>query len=144
GQIAVVELDLVEPHEVPRRGGQVGVALVAAEVRRVVGRQVVPLLAGHLAGLAADAEVDVDELGDLGGVAADAGRRRRRGRLAADGEPEFGGHAPAPYAFSTLTRKPLNSGVSRLAISGVELNLPVLGSAPRPAAKCQWTGIPTW
>src|ERR1041384_88345 len=89
GQIAALELDLVEPHEVPGRGGQVGVALVAAEVRRVVGRQVVPLLAGHLAGLAADAEVDVDELGDLGGVAADAGRRRRRGRLAADGEPEF-------------------------------------------------------
>ena len=90
GEVAAVELDLLEPHEVPGRGREVLVALVAAEVGGVLGRKVVPLLAGHLAGLAADAEVDVDELGDLDGVAPDARRRRRRGRLPADGQSEFG------------------------------------------------------
>ena len=73
GEIAVVEVDLLEPHEVPGGGGQVLVALVAAEVEGLVGLEVVPLLAGDLAGLAADAQVDVDQLRHLGALAPDVG-----------------------------------------------------------------------
>jgi hypothetical protein len=52
------------------------VALVAAEVGGVLGFEVVPLLAGDLAGLAPDAEVDVDQLRHLGGLAPDVGAGR--------------------------------------------------------------------
>ena len=116
GEVTVVEVDLGEAHQVPRVGREILVALVAAEVVRLLGLEVVPLLARHLARLAADAEVDVDELGHLVRRPGAARARRRGGRLAPHLQfGDRGWHQIASYALSTLTRKPLYSGVRTLA-----------------------------
>ena len=64
-----VFLDLVVPHHRPRFCGQVGRVVVDAGVVADVITQVVPFRTGYLAGLAADAARNVDELGDFGGLA---------------------------------------------------------------------------
>src|SRR5918999_1040669 len=64
--VVVVQLHLVEAHEIPRRGREVLVALVPAEVVRLLCLEVVPFFARDLARLAPDAEIDVHQLGDFG------------------------------------------------------------------------------
>ena len=67
------ELLLVEAHHGPGAVGEVDGVVVDPDVRADVVADVVPLHAGHLAGLAADALRDVDELRDLERSAAPAG-----------------------------------------------------------------------
>ena len=52
-------------HDRPGRGGEVGRVVVDAAVGPYVVADVIPLQTGRLAGLAADAGGDVDQLGDL-------------------------------------------------------------------------------
>src|SRR5690606_32421216 len=60
-----VPLDLVELDHLPEVGFQIGKGLIATEGRTGFGwRQVVPLLAAHFAGLAADARGNIDQLGN--------------------------------------------------------------------------------
>ena len=79
----VAVLVLRETHHGPRRRRQVGRIVVGAvgEADRLA--ELVPLQAGRLAGLAADALADIDQLGDFdrGGLAG--GRRRHGGGGAA-------------------------------------------------------------
>ena len=79
---AAVDLPLVEADQVPELGVERLEGLVVAVVDRRDGLEVVPLLAGDLAGLAADAGGRVDELGD-----------GREGAQAGAGAPDLGGGA---------------------------------------------------
>ena len=101
-----LDFHLVEPHQQPRVRAQVLVTLKAAEVRGRLDLQVVPLLAGHLTALAANAFRDVNELGIL--------RRVRPQRVHRDEGARSGGHATdgevIAHACSRLTKKLLNSG----------------------------------
>src|SRR6185312_4244086 len=64
-EMAVRLLDLGIPHQRPAVLGQVVRVFVVADIDADFLPQVVPLQAGGLTGLAADAAGDVDELGDL-------------------------------------------------------------------------------
>ncbi len=84
-----VLLVLAEPDQVPDVRRHVGQRLVGPHLHGGFRRQIVPLLAGHLAGLAADARRGVDELGDRRHD-ADARRGRRRRRDAQELESRVG------------------------------------------------------
>ena len=128
----------------PRARRQIARIVVDADVGADLVAQVVPFHAGDLAGLAADALGDVDELGDR----ASAGARgaRRSGRVVAERRMISSDCSAmlSSYTFSTLTRNDLNSGVCELAspTDGVS----VLARKPGFATplKPQWIGMPTW
>jgi hypothetical protein len=100
GKPIVGEIHLVEAHEVPRRRGEILVALVAAEVVSLLDLKVVPFLACHLACLAADTEIDVDKLGYLdlldAVIPTDVGPGGRRSRLPLDRKTQIGSHVLTP------------------------------------------------
>ena len=90
-----------------------GIVVVPGAGADVVA-QIVPFHARDLAGLAADALGGVDELGDLAGMRAAHLRVGQRGGRAAHDVERLQCHLSL-LAFSTLTRKDLNSGVCVLA-----------------------------
>src|SRR5438067_6207174 len=103
-------LVLRKTHHRPGRVGQVGRVVIYTDVGADLVAKIVPLHAGDLAGLAADAFGGVDELRDRAyGRLANAGLRCR-GSRAADDVQGLQGH----QTFSTLTRNDLNSGVCEL------------------------------
>ncbi len=134
GALVFVELDQVPVIPCRLRHRLVGV------VKRGFGERVtVPFQAGHFAGFAADAGGGVHQLADLEFAVQTWRRERpRRGR-------KFGlsllppGSWSVPYAFSTFTRKPLDSGVWAFGsvtagvskFAGVRAFLPSSSSMPR-------------
>src|ERR1051325_4806248 len=106
-------LVLDELDEVPVVPVGRGHRLVRVVEGRLAERVVVPLDAGHLASLAADAGRHVYVLADLdGALRAASGDGAGVGRDALYLVGSYVGHAlPSPQAFSNFTRKPLNSGV---------------------------------
>ena len=78
-QVALFVFPFGEPHQRPDAGIQVhGIVVGSLEIAHL-GPQVVPLHAGRLARLAADAAADVDQLGHFLLVVADGWRRQRGG-----------------------------------------------------------------
>jgi hypothetical protein len=69
-QLALLVDILVKAHQRPALGREIARVVVDAEVLAHIVAQIVPFAAGHLAGLAANADADVDEFGDLGLVVA--------------------------------------------------------------------------
>src|SRR5205807_287696 len=130
----IADLDLVELDQVPILRVQRGHRLVRAALLGLHRRQVVPFGAGHLAGLAADADGRVDVLGDDGQLARASRRPPERGGRLADLHPLLGGRHG--YAFSTLTRKTLNSGVQ--VLGSIALGVSRLASGP------VWAGSPAY
>src|SRR5690606_8628390 len=113
-QLAGFILVFGKAHQRPAVGRQIARVVIDADVLLHLAAQVVPFVAGGLAGLAADADRHVDQLGDLHLVVADLRRGGGgTGGRAADGILRV--HASAPSAFSTLTRNALNSGVCEFA-----------------------------
>ena len=132
---AVLGFVLAEADQVPEVRRHVGHRLVRAHLHRGFWRQIVPLLAGHLAGLAADARRSVDEL-----------RHRRlhadtRGWRTGGGANDVEGRRH--HTFSSLTRKPLYSGANEFGstIVGVTRLASAPCCLPRPR-KPQWIGKP--
>ena len=121
-----------EAHQREHVRRQVGRIVVDADIDADLRMRVVPLQAGRLAGLAADAFGDVDELGDLASAAAPA---RGPSRPSGGSDPSRRNAAPCPSSMgwglertsvsppyatgagtgSILTRNALYSGVSILA-----------------------------
>src|SRR5262249_35035119 len=109
--------------------------LVGVLKRGLAERQIVPLQARHLAGLAPDAGRRIDQLGDpflpLRALA------RRRARMPGDAWHDQRG--PAYPIFSSFTRKPLNSGVNALGsmtagdsmLAGLSAVFPSSSAIPR-------------
>ena len=97
-----VRLVLVELDQVPEVIGRLGHGLITVLERGVAEREVVPLQAGDLAGLAADAGRGVDQLGDLRlSFHADAGDGARMGRDPADFQVRLAhGSPPRPSRAS--------------------------------------------
>src|SRR5262249_10775236 len=132
---AVVGLLLLEADEVPVVGVQGGQRLVRARLLGGDHRQVVPLLTGHLAGLAADAGGGVDQLGDD----REPAERRAVSALGGRGAPDlhrltegWGAHARSAFpTFSMRTRKALNSGVQ--VLGSIAEGVMKLASGPRCA-----------
>mmetsp|Transcript_12861 Transcript_12861/g.24228 ORF Transcript_12861/g.24228 Transcript_12861/m.24228 type:complete len:228 (-) Transcript_12861:1278-1961(-) len=83
-EAVLLDLDLGIAHHRPALRRQVARVVVGAMGFAHVVAQVVPLHAGHLAGLAADAGGHVDELGDLGDALARLRRRGGGGRALGD------------------------------------------------------------
>ena len=148
-----VGLVLVEPDQVPEVRRHVGQRLIRARLARRLRRQIVPLLARHLARLAADAGRGVDQLGDRRLDLHARRRRRRRGdrRIRAwRHQTSQGKSAVMPshqkrgtlewdqirgldldvsHAFSSFTRKPLYSGANEFGSTMVGVTR--LASDPR-------------
>src|SRR5690606_27087488 len=92
-----VVLVLVEAHDRPGIGGQLDRVVVHAVVVADLVADVVPLRAGHLAGLAADAGGYVDQLGHFGFLVAHMGRgRQHAGGRTLDDVLGLHGHGSAP------------------------------------------------
>src|ERR1700680_1934172 len=130
-QRAVFAFVLVEEDQVPVVPARLRHGLVGIIEDGFPERQVGPLHAGDFAGLAADAGGGVDKLADL---------EFALGSLAGDGPRVTGNFLDAQcflahgilYAFSSFTRKPLNSGVKALGSTtvGVSRFARVLASLP--------------
>ena len=105
-EVALVEADQVPVLRVQRRQGLVGPGLLRRD-----GLQVVPLLAGDLAGLAADARRRVDVLGNRRHACAAPSGCRGRKRRSGGCRGLVCSSRSSLHAFSSLTRKVLNSGV---------------------------------
>ena len=118
GEVAV-DLGLLELDEVPELGVERGKGLVGPLDAGGHRRQVVPLLAGHLAGLAPDAGGGVDVLADGRHPAHPAGLAAERRRRLEDLETLDGHDGPQVvergWPFSIRTRKHLYSGVQVFA-----------------------------
>ena len=105
----VAQRALVEADQVPEVGLGLRHRLVRADLPGLDHLEVIPFLAGHLARFAADTRRGIDELGDDGDL-ADAGPASPEGSRGPADLEALGGH----YAFSSLTRNVLNSGVQVL------------------------------
>src|SRR5580700_3818567 len=119
-EVAPIVVPFGETHQRPGIGIEVERVVVGSLEMADLATQVVPLHAGGLARLAADAARDVDEFRDFLLVPADRGRRDRRSRYADVVLRLQIGHGSTLHAtgaatFSTLTRNALNSGVCVLA-----------------------------
>ena len=133
--ILTVDPSIVELDKIPEAVAEIGLRLVGPVEDARRDRPIVPFLAGHFAGLAADARSRVDQLGDGGCVHPHASRASRcRGNCL-----KFSTH----LTFSTLTRKPLYSGVPELGSNTLGLRLLTSGPVTCPM-KPQWMGRPTW
>src|SRR5690606_34743260 len=140
-QLACFVLMLGKAHQGPAIGAQVAGVVVHTDVFLNLATQVVPFIAGNLTSLAADADGHVNQLGDFHLVVPHLrGRRDRVGGRTAHYVLRI--HAVAPFIFSTLTRKALNSGVCVLASptpgDSVLARKPLRVSPSKP----QWQGIP--
>ena len=119
-EIALLVLPFGEAHQGPGAWVEIhGIVVGSLEIPDL-GPQVVPLHAGGLARLAADAAADVDQLRHLDLVVAD--RRRRQGRcrdadeiLRLEIRHRLLLHVTGALVASILTRNALNSGVCTLA-----------------------------
>src|SRR5690606_24860309 len=135
-----------EPHDRPGLIGHVGGVVVHPDVAADFVAQVVPFHAGHLTGLAAYAFGGVDQFGDAAAddLATRPGGRRGGGGASFDIQGLKCHGFLRSYAFSTLTRKDLDSGVYELPspTGGVR----VLARKPGFASptKPQCSGMPTW
>ncbi len=119
GEGTIGEVDLVEPHQVPGVGGQILMALVAAEDEGLLDLEIVPFLAGDLAGLAPDAQVDIDQLRQS--------RRVSRRMLVPEegvadcrliGQSEFGG-MPASSGPLDVDEEALELGRADVAVADI-------------------------
>src|SRR5260370_1351135 len=134
-QRAVFAFVLVEEDQVPVIPARLRHGLIGIIEDGFAERQVVPLHAGHFASLAADACGGVDEFADC---------KLALGVLAGNGPRVTGNFLDAQYflahgilyAFSSFTRKPLNSGVYALGSKtvGVSRFASVLASLPSSSA----------
>src|SRR5262249_27463149 len=107
GQRAVFALVLHELDQVPIIPRRFRHRLIGVLKRRLAKRQIVPLQARDLAGLASDAGSRIDQFRDPL-LALGPFSRRWSG---VSGNALYAKRGPAHPTFSSLTRKPLNSGV---------------------------------